>query len=653
MAAGLGERLRPITNHIPKPLMPILGKPILLKVLERVLVLPHAKVGINVHYKGEMIRDWVSKSGYSDKITLFHEEEVLGTGGGLINAESFLKNCDFLVHNADIVSDINLTELVDRHRASGNTVTLAVHDYERFNNVWIDEKGLIRAVGKEMPSGNGGLRNLAFTGIAVYSPSFLSFLPGGNSSVVDAWIKAAGRGHRVGSLNVTGAQWTDIGNAQAYFQAVLQELKKEGEILYIGGRTEVGDSDIGPYTVVEEGAAIEKNACINNSVLLAGGRVSRGSRVENAIIGPDFIVHVDASSEVERPLESACLVSNRLNDETTKLNATIIGAGGSDRIYFRLKEKDKSVVLMECPATDQDYERQLAYTRFFESCNIPVPRLLDYETYEKVSDISPDQKVHAIFEDLGDISLYSWLKFVNDKHRIEEAYRRVLDILIRLHSVASIRLHECPRLESRLFDYDHLRWETSYFMERFVVGLMGICIEDKDGLDSEFSRLAGKVHRFEKCIVHRDYQSQNIMVTSGDIPRVIDYQGARIGPQAYDVASILWDPYYEIRQDMRDRLLDYYLSQMKLQKSRGFNEMRFRQTIIYCRLQRHMQALGAYGFLSTVRGKKYFLKYIPRALRYLREETELVKTEYPLMHALVRRISEQNFSTDTNRLNQV
>src|SRR5207245_1296610 len=81
-----------------------------------------------------------------------------------------------------------------------------------------------------------------------------------------------------------------------------------------------------------------------------------------------------------------------------------------------------------------------------------------------------------------------------------------------------------------------------------------------------------------------------------------------VAPPAYDIASLLWDPYYRLDDRMRERLLAYYLDQMKADRLREFDEKSFLDSLVACRLQRHMQALGAYGFLSEVKGKKYFLK---------------------------------------------
>lgn len=148
LAAGLGERLRPITNHIPKPLLPILGKAVLQSVIEKTSALPVNKIGINLHHKKELIEKWIKQCPFKKNINLFPEEKILGTGGALKNAEAFLKDKTFLVHNSDIVSDINLSALLEHHISSGNLVTLAVHDFPKFNCLLIDKKGVLKGIEK-------------------------------------------------------------------------------------------------------------------------------------------------------------------------------------------------------------------------------------------------------------------------------------------------------------------------------------------------------------------------------------------------------------------------------------------------------------------------------------------------------------------------
>jgi aminoglycoside/choline kinase family phosphotransferase len=279
---------------------------------------------------------------------------------------------------------------------------------------------------------------------------------------------------------------------------------------------------------------------------------------------------------------------------------------------------------MECGPDDPDFERHLIYTRYFEAHSVPVPGLIAFDDDDK----------RALFEDLGDTSLYSYLKLPHDSEHVEEIYRSVLDILVGLHGRATSHIHECPVLRDRVFDHEYLRWETSYFLDRFVLGLQRAELKDTAALKDEFNRLAHKVDAFPKGVIHRDFQCQNIMITPGGIPRVIDFQGARMAPPAYDVASILWDPYYQLDDGIRERLIDYYVDEMK-QASAGFNDELFRKSLVPCCLQRHMQALGAYGFLSVVKGKKYFLKHVPEALRLLKEECDAAKDDYPELRGLV------------------
>jgi aminoglycoside/choline kinase family phosphotransferase len=153
--------------------------------------------------------------------------------------------------------------------------------------------------------------------------------------------------------------------------------------------------------------------------------------------------------------------------------------------------------------------------------------------------------------------------------------------------------------------------------------------------------MAMKAESFPRTVIHRDFQSQNIMVTHNRIPRVIDYQGARIGPPGYDVSSLLMDPYYRLTDDMREGLLRYYLGRMKNIAGGKFNVETFTHSLRTCRLQRHMQALGAYGFLSAVKGKKFFLKYVPEGLRLLQEDISYVKGEYPVLYNLVKSLQSE------------
>jgi NDP-sugar pyrophosphorylase family protein/aminoglycoside/choline kinase family phosphotransferase len=613
LAAGFGKRMRPITDNIPKPLLPIAGRPLLESIINKALAAGCIKIGINIHHLHDHIRTWIDNTGMNAVISLFHEPVILNTGGALKNAESFLDGYDFLVHNGDILSDIDIAELLRQHRLSGDIATLATFDLPAINNVLINGDGSFKAVGTGLRQ-SAGERLVAFTGIAAYSPSFLRLLPDGASSVLDAWATAVATGFRIGTFDTSGKYWNDIGRPEAYVSAVIRELRENGETVYFDPSASIGEAiGIEGHVILERSASAGKSSCMRNCIVLPGGNAEAGRHYENSIIGPEYAVPVNETA-------FGLSVADR---------GLLVGVGGSDRKYFRVRDGNETMVRMECRQDDPDFERHIEYTAFFACNGMPVPELISVDFDNRT----------AFFEDLGDISLYSWLKCRRSEKEKEQAYRRVLKIAAALHGCVSDYVAECPLLAARVFDYDHLRWETGYFLERYVTGLRGLKIDNPSALDVEFHLLALKADSFTKRIIHRDFQSQNIMMQYDGLPRLIDFQGARMAPPAYDLASILWDPYSPLNDDMRTRLLAFYLELQAGMAVNQFDPAEFADSLRYCRLQRHMQALGAYAFLSETKGRHYFRKHIPEGLRLLEEDIISLREEFPVLAGLIARLN--------------
>jgi NDP-sugar pyrophosphorylase family protein/aminoglycoside/choline kinase family phosphotransferase len=645
-AAGFGERLRPATSHLPKPLLPILGTPIIERILSKLAPLCDGQIGINLHWKADLVRAWAAASPWSDRIVFFPEDPILGTGGALKNAESMLSRRPFIVHNSDILLDIDFARLVEEHLASGNTATLVCHRLPHLSNVVIDESGQVLDVenpGASRPDPSHIADKVAYTGVAVYSPEILRFLPAGVSHATVAWVAASKAGFKIRAMDVTGAYWNDVGDPATYARGVLDALRSSGETVYRSTGARCGKVEIDGYVVLESRSQLRDGARIRNCILMPGADVS--GEHENSIVGPDYEIalsETDMQPSVHAVEKKRVSLADPLFARHFRArpgvgrgptpaaglavwsDAILVGLGGSDRRYYRVTNDGWTAILMECRPEDPDYERHLEYTRFFARHTVPVPALLTEDSANK----------RALFEDLGDTSLYAYLKIPRDHASIESMYRDVLRSLVTLHTTATAHVSECPLLEARIFDYDYLRWETTYFLDRFVAGLRRLRIENRKGLDETLHHLAQRVFAKPKVIIHRDFQSQNIMVHAGG-PRIIDYQGARLAPPAYDIASVLWDPYYRLDDGMRERLLAYYLEEMKADQTRTFDEKAFQESLVACRLQRHMQALGAYGFLSEVKGKKYFLKHVPEALRLLKEDAAEARQEYPELARLI------------------
>jgi aminoglycoside/choline kinase family phosphotransferase len=213
-------------------------------------------------------------------------------------------------------------------------------------------------------------------------------------------------------------------------------------------------------------------------------------------------------------------------------------------------------------------------------------------------------------------------------------YKAVIDALIRFQSVDP---SHCEPLHSWVFDVQTLLWETRYFLERFVKGFLNLSVKKEGHLEEEFLDLAERVNQYPKRVMHRDFQSCNIMIPSGEI-YFIDYQGARMGPPAYDLVSLVFDPYCELSEALENELCRYYLDGFS--RTAPYDAAALNDSLLYCGLQRHMQALGAYGFLSRIKGKTWFEAHIPRGVRLLKREVDRVDEEFPVLSDLVDKIAK-------------
>jgi hypothetical protein len=167
------------------------------------------------------------------------------------------------------------------------------------------------------------------------------------------------------------------------------------------------------------------------------------------------------------------------------------------------------------------------------------------------------------------------------------------------------------------------RWERDYFKDHFIRDVCGIELEAsfERELEAELSNLAERLLGTIRCLVHRDFQSQNVMIRNKE-PFLIDFQGMRFGSPFYDLGSLLCDPYVDLSVSDRDELLSFYYGLSKW----NFDWGTFQKTFWEASAQRLMQALGAYGFLGLKKGLRAYLEHIPSGLRNLQLATSHVST---------------------------
>lgn len=293
-----------------------------------------------------------------------------------------------------------------------------------------------------------------------------------------------------------------------------------------------------------------------------------------------------------------------LNDHLGTKNYELvpIKKGGSDRSFFRVSlQHENSFVFMFYGDEVAENTRWAGINKFMESVGMNVPRII-------TQDIS---KHFLLIEDLGDIDLWS-LRFEPWEQR-RDYYFQVLTQIYRLHSFdlksipVDLQLSESygPRL---------YKWEHDYFLENLVWEVCNIKLSSADAakLNKELDALSERLQKIEHCLIHRDLQSQNIMIKN-EKPVLIDFQGMRKGCLFYDLGSLVCDPYVNFTDEERYELINFYYELVKP----DYSSDEFVQNFWMGSIQRLLQALGAYGFLGLKKHKPAFLHHIANGLENL------------------------------------
>ncbi len=217
LAAGLGTRLLPHTRRRPKPLFPVLGEPLIKRIVGQLRAAGLGPVVVNAHHLAEQIADCLA--GEPD-IILQREERELGTGGGLRLALPHFQDDPVLVTNGDIFHDIDYRQVLAGHQASGGPLTMVMQDLPRFNSVPVaGDRVLGLPAGGRPAEVPPGARCLAFTGIHVVEPALLAGIPSGSfHSILDRYQGHLAAGGQSQALTVRGHFWRDIGTPRDYLE---------------------------------------------------------------------------------------------------------------------------------------------------------------------------------------------------------------------------------------------------------------------------------------------------------------------------------------------------------------------------------------------------------------------------------------------------
>lgn len=276
LGAGLGNRLRPLTERLPKPLVPLFHRPLAAWAMDACAGTGVSQFALNTHHLPAAWDDF-SDVPAACGLSLFHEKILLETGGGLKNIESWIGGDDLLIHNGDIFSTLPLEKLVAAHRASGLPVTLAIRSQGLAKHIALDPSSS-RVTDIHLMLGRAPGTHV-FTGIYCVSPEFLEMIPAHEKiSVIPAFLELARTG-RLGAIILDDGVWLDLGDRDSYLQAhrELALAPPVHPLARIDGAT-LERSVAGPGAIVEPGAVVR------DSVVWPGCRVSANAVLDRCIV---------------------------------------------------------------------------------------------------------------------------------------------------------------------------------------------------------------------------------------------------------------------------------------------------------------------------------------------------------------------------------
>jgi N-acetylmuramate 1-kinase len=294
------------------------------------------------------------------------------------------------------------------------------------------------------------------------------------------------------------------------------------------------------------------------------------------------------------PAQNQFLKKHQTDFQPADWTISNAGYAGSDRKFLRVKKnrgEAQSCILVLWDSRDDDWSRFLTIQKELRGV---VPFL---------PDIYASDEVHGLIleEDLGNTTLKS--VSIAQPELMERTYASVIDALIHWQKINTIT---SAVIASRSMDLEVFLWESRYFAQHCVIEFFGCDSLLTKEWEKERMQIAIEASSFPKVYIHRDFQSENILIHDNSV-RFVDFQGARLGPAGYDVASLLFDPYVtQLGNGLSENLFEYY-------QKKTFGAMKAESYYI-CSLQRLMQALGAYGNLSIHKGKERYRQFIPVAI---------------------------------------
>jgi aminoglycoside/choline kinase family phosphotransferase len=307
----------------------------------------------------------------------------------------------------------------------------------------------------------------------------------------------------------------------------------------------------------------------------------------------------------------------------------------SDRRYFRVIVRDGPSVVAALHQEIFEYDA-LPFVRvasLLRAMPLPVPAIIDHA----------DDLALLVLQDLGDVTLQAYLGAVQPSEHIG-LYRQAVSLIeILQRRGADLQSAAYPPFQIA-FDTEKFFWELEFFTKHFIEGYRGVAIgpDVRAALLGEFHDLAAMLAAEPRVLCHRDYHSRNLMLSGGEL-YVIDFQDARMGPDTYDLVSLLRDSYVDMPESDFDELVGHFVAlkregcpSMATPEWEATFPMRFEMMA----LQRNLKALGTFGYQTTARSNPVYIQYIPRTLRYVATALER-QPRFARLHGLLAGLIEE------------
>jgi mannose-1-phosphate guanylyltransferase len=290
LAAGLGTRLRPLTDELPKPLVPIFQKPLITFALDHLIATGIQRFVVNTHRLPHLFEHQFAERRYRGcSVDLLNEPDLLETGGGIKNAEPLLPDGDFLTYSGDILTDLRLNSLVEEHFRAGNDVTLALRE-TAFKPSIAYRQGRIVDIGERF--GIPGAYD--FANIAVWSKKIFERIPQRKISFIPVLLDWIAEGGRIGGLVLNEGKWFNIGSSAQYVEAHRMIASENWNPDFIGDAdwsTPIAKSatidttaQLRGLTIVGADCYIGASAILQDTIVWPGAQIASRSELQDCIV---------------------------------------------------------------------------------------------------------------------------------------------------------------------------------------------------------------------------------------------------------------------------------------------------------------------------------------------------------------------------------